>query len=35
MEYPTTMLDFMHQFPDDVSRQLYVVEPSWTNDVFR
>ncbi len=31
MEYPTTMLDFMRQFPDDNSCRAYLEKMRWPN----
>ncbi len=31
MEYPTTMLDFMHQFPDDDACRAYLEKMRWPN----
>ncbi len=31
MEYPTTMLDFMHQFPDDDACRAYLETMRWPN----
>ena len=31
MEYPTTMLDFMHQFPDDNACRAYLEKMRWPN----
>jgi hypothetical protein len=31
MEYPTTMLDFMHQLPDDDACRTYLEKMRWPN----
>ncbi len=31
MKFPTTMLDFMHQFPDDESCRAYLETMRWPN----
>jgi hypothetical protein len=31
MEFPTTMLDFMHQFPDEKACRAYLEKMGWPN----